>query len=582
MKPLLCALLLTPCLSFADFSIEGPATHAELFRRVEQDLPSEIKTTLNQKITVAFKVLSTPERRILGRVVSLPLLKHRASHVDLDQSLTSLEETSKARATLLHEITHLYDFRKKVSADPVFLNIAGWQRKAFTRRLFQKNTNQNRRVDVYEDRNPEEALAVNVEHFLLDPEYKCRKPSLYRYLSGKLSTAPFSEHGCQLDHRLVPTVTFDGQLERQRTIDPARLYEVHYLFAGEGEQMMSRWGHAMLRLVMCAPSRTEVSEQCLQDRAYHIVLSFRADITNFNVNYIKGLTGRYTSKMFILSLGEVIKEYTVGELRHLYSIPLRMTPAQKELFVHQVLENYWGYGSRYFFVTNNCADETLSILRNVYADDPRMVGLNVLTPLGIRNKLQEFGISDMAVFEDLAAAKRTGHYFEGQQEKIDRVVTELKASGLLRAEQTAAELLNSSTLLKRKELATQARREDLGKLAYLEDVILNRAIIQLQRDTGRLLNEQESGRSQGQLLELYRSLERQRHRSSGVVLNRGYGIPQLSDSVFSDVTFTPDEEAALLELRRRFAREIERIFGASQKAIAESVAHKQSLLRSLR
>jgi hypothetical protein len=211
-----------------------------------------------------------------------------------------------------------------------------------------------------------------------------------------------------------------------------------------------------------------------------------------------------------------------------------------------------------------------------------MVGLNVLTPLGIRNKLQELGVSDMTVFSDLLSAKRTGHFFEGQQDKINRVVTELKSSGLLPAEQTADELLNSSTLLQRKELAARGRREDIGKLIYLEDVILNRGIIQLQRDTGKLLNEQETSAAGGRLLELYRSLEAQRHRRSGIILNRGYGIPQVSDAVFSEVTFTPEEEASLLALRRNFSQELESIFGASQRAIAESVLHKQTLLRSLR
>jgi hypothetical protein len=97
MKIFFWALLLTPLLASADFSIEGPVTHLELFRTVEKDLPTEIKATINRKVTVAFRNLSTNERRILGRVVTTPLFKHTASHVDLDQSLASPSGSRAAR-----------------------------------------------------------------------------------------------------------------------------------------------------------------------------------------------------------------------------------------------------------------------------------------------------------------------------------------------------------------------------------------------------------------------------------------------------------------------------------------------------
>ena len=38
-------------------------------------------------------------------------------------------------------------------------------------------------------------------------------------------------------------------------LDPARVYAVDYLLAEGNEAMMSRWGHSMLRVVVCAPGR---------------------------------------------------------------------------------------------------------------------------------------------------------------------------------------------------------------------------------------------------------------------------------------------------------------------------------------
>ena len=38
-------------------------------------------------------------------------------------------------------------------------------------------------------------------------------------------------------------------------LDPDRVYAVEYLLAEGNERPMSRWGHGMLRLVICAPGR---------------------------------------------------------------------------------------------------------------------------------------------------------------------------------------------------------------------------------------------------------------------------------------------------------------------------------------
>ena len=39
------------------------------------------------------------------------------------------------------------------------------------------------------------------------------------------------------------------------SLNPSRVYAVDYLLAEANQQPMSRWGHSMLRLVICAPGR---------------------------------------------------------------------------------------------------------------------------------------------------------------------------------------------------------------------------------------------------------------------------------------------------------------------------------------
>lgn len=586
MKFLIVALCLIPLSGFAQFKLEAvnekTSSVAAFLKDVEDTLPSSMKDTINRKVTVAFKELKYGDKVVWGQLLRNPILPKTSTHIDLQKSLSSLENYKLAKATLLHEISHIYDIHKGVSEDHVFLNISGWQKKKITRRVKQMNTMQSRRVDLYEDKNPEETFAVNMEHFLLDAEYKCRKPSMYNYIAKTLDYAPFENESCEQEYRLVPTISMDGNIERQKILDPSKLYEVHYFFAGQGKSMMSRWGHAMLRLVMCAPSRTEVSEKCLQDRAHHLVLSFRADITNFNIDYIKGLTGKYPSKMFVLSMVDVIKEYTAGELRDLYSIPLKMTEEQKSLLVSQVLERYWGYESKYYFVSNNCADETLNLIRNVYLDEMEMVDMNVLTPLGLKDKFEKLGISDMSVFENREEAKKKGYFFESLNPKLERIFSDLISAGVLtESDRDHATYLNNSKLSEREELLTKVNNPDqYGKLLFIEDTILNRNILEIQKSVGKTLDEQDRANS-GDLIQAFRKIDDLKEKQSGLDLKTGYGVPLKNDQIFKEPKFTEDDAKNLKLYQGEFAQEIAKLFEKEQKSLINQMIHKQKLLKQM-
>src|SRR5690606_14918398 len=99
-------------------------------------------------------------------------------------------------------------------------------------------------------------------------------------------------------------------------LDPARVYAVDYLLAEGNDRMMSRWGHSMLRLVVCAPGR-EPGPDCRLDLDHHRVLSFRAFVDDVQISSWRGLTGSYPSRLFVLPLAQVVEEYTAVELRGL-------------------------------------------------------------------------------------------------------------------------------------------------------------------------------------------------------------------------------------------------------------------------
>ncbi|MGC3494893.1 hypothetical protein ACPTG1_29880, partial [Pseudomonas aeruginosa] len=57
-------------------------------------------------------------------------------------------------------------------------------------------------------------------------------------------------------------------------LDPVRVYEVDYLLAEANDNLVSRWGHTMHRLVICAPGRPR-GPDCRLDLDQLLVLSYR-------------------------------------------------------------------------------------------------------------------------------------------------------------------------------------------------------------------------------------------------------------------------------------------------------------------
>ncbi|HAQ88485.1 MAG TPA: hypothetical protein DCR78_18895, partial [Pseudomonas sp.] len=144
---------------------------------------------------------------------------------------------------------------------------------------------------------------------------------------------------------------------------------------------VSRWGHSMLRLVICAPGRPR-GPDCRLDLDHHLVLSFRAFVGDVQLSSWNGLTGVYPSRLFVLPLGQVIDEYTKVELRSLASIPLKLQREEIENLVIRSAEMHWSYDGDYYFLSNNCAVETLKLLRSGTAR-PELAALDSILPSGL-------------------------------------------------------------------------------------------------------------------------------------------------------------------------------------------------------
>ena len=275
----------------------------------------------------------------------------------------------QAMVTIIHELTHAFDLNQdNISSTKEFLRLAGFKKGLI--KIKNKNSNPMRSADLYELKNSAESFAVNMEYFLLDEEYACRKPSLFKFYKNLLGIDPFINRHCQLNKTVMMS---SRQGFVPVVLDIKRVYRIDYLLAAPGTDISSGFGHSMFRLVICAPERIDVITQkiipatvlgpeCLKDKLYHLVVSYRANVEDATLNYYKGIFGGYPSTLFILNFADVLDEYNKDELRDVKSYPLKFSLEDKKDFINRVIEEHWNYQGSYKFFTNNCAVESQDLL----------------------------------------------------------------------------------------------------------------------------------------------------------------------------------------------------------------------------
>ncbi|MGE8068138.1 DUF4105 domain-containing protein [Pseudomonas sp. NPDC089569] len=364
-------------------------------------------------------------------------------------------------ATVLHELTHIYDRsrlwpeaeRKLIqrctrqdnssglvglpdqcrgqsgrrftfSDDPRLLDLAGWPQYVGRRgEREQYNRQIARSPDLYETSSPKEFVAVNMEYFLLDPSYACRRPSLYRYYKERFGWAPAAKDECSKTYAFLNAGN-DFAKTPLGQVDPERVYAVDYLLAEANQNWVSRWGHSMLRLVICAPGRPR-GPDCRLDLDQHLVLSYRAFVGDVQLSSWDGLVGKYPSRLFVLPLSQVIDEYTKTELRSLASVPLNLSRSEIEEVVEHAAEMHWSYDGNYFFLSNNCAVEGLKLLRSG-TNNPKLVGLDNIMPNGLLEVLKGRGLADTSVLDDPREALRLGYRFDSFRDRYQAMFEVLK------------------------------------------------------------------------------------------------------------------------------------------------------------
>lgn len=432
--------------------------------------------------------------------------------------LASPDRQAPALAALIHELGHAIDRQLGLSRDARLLDLAGWQLRP--RRLglrTARNAMRDRSPDPYERHSPAEFVAVNLEYFFLDPDYACRRPALHAYLHARLGTPGASAgHVCPPD---VPLLV-PGSDTLLDSIDPRRVQAVEYLLAEPSDALMSRWGHSMLRLVICAPERGP-DEDCRLDLEYHLVLSFRAFVDDVQISSWRGLTGRYPARLYILPMTQVIEEYTQLELRDLRSVPLRLSPTERQALLEHAAQRHWTYDGRYTFLGNNCASELFKLLREGV---PRLAQAPIaaITPTGLLRRLTRAGIADPAPLQS-ADAERQGYRFVAADTHIAQMFTTAdQALGLPAPD--AAHWLALPAHARTPWLAHGDLRASAA-LLVLEELALRRAQQQAMDHLKRAWRSRgrDTDIAHAQLMALEATLARPAALLDG---SPGYGLPQ--------------------------------------------------------
>ncbi len=411
---------------------------------------------------------------------------------------------------------------------------------------------------------------MNLEYFLLDPDYACRRPSLHRYFREHFGWQPTASQACAGGYPILNAGSDFGRTPLLR-LDPERVYEVDYLFAEANDAWVSRWGHSMLRLVICAPGRPR-GPDCRLDLDQHLVLSFRAFVGDVQLSSWAGLTGAYPSRLFVLPLGQVIDEYTKVELRSLASIPLRLERREIEMLVERSAELHWSYDGDYYFLSNNCAVETLKLLRSG-TDRAELAALDSILPSGLLELLIGRGLADASVLDDPREALRLGYRFDSYRDRYQAMFAVLKER--LDLPQDKVEQWLELPASERQPWIAKADLRASAALLLVEQAALRQQLLQAQEElkkrylSGRERGDASLAKADGALREILAS-SGYLSRPAELLDDQGYGLPQAGEWQRLEQQ-SGERQAHLNQLSEELEREVRALLGDERREELEAI-----------
>ncbi|WP_010488146.1 DUF7844 domain-containing protein [Pseudomonas sp. S9] len=626
---LVLCLLLVSTGSYAQLSLEvvgdelsasEQAASQALLQDALQVLPPQFRQRLDRKVNFSWQQL--PEQ-VYGRTVKVDQIRlnQRLLPALVDGSAQT-QQTNRPHgtvrkellATVIHELTHLYDRaqlwptaekirlqrcqnrasssglvglpdncrgetarRFTLSDDPRLLDIAGWPQYVGRRgEREQENHQVARSPDLYELENAREFVAVNMEYFLLDPDFACRRPTLAAYYREQFAWTPPNQAKCDTSLAYLNAGN-DFAKEPLGKIDPERVYAVDYLLAEANDQLASRWGHSMIRLIICAPGRPR-GPACRLDLDQSLVLSYRAFIGDVQLSSWGAMIGAYPSRLFVLPLAQVVDEYTKTELRSLISVPMNLDRQQINDFVTRSVEQHWSYDGNYYFLSNNCAVENLKLLRTG-TNNPKLQTLDSIMPNGLLEVLEARGLADSTVLKDRKEAMRLGYLFDSYRDRYQAMFDVLRTHLPIKQESVDDWLelpaKQRSQWFAQADIRTTAAMMLLEKAAQRKQILVAQQELKERYLSGRKVPDKgldKAGNALEQILANSGFLSR-----PAEMLEGGYGLPQPAEWQRLE-TESSNRQKYLLKLRDSLDNEVRSLLEPERLAELETIEDNLKLL----
>lgn len=256
--------------------------------------------------------------------------------------------------------------------------------------------------------------------FLTDPSFNCKQPNYAHYFQLRYGNNQFTNR-CQAEIPFYVASRYDGI--QPVWIDPMQIHSIHFLFAGNGESMASRFGHVALRIVIC-PKGQFTGAVCNANLFEHLVVGFMAHIDEFEIDTLKALSGHYKTYLFANQFMDVYQDYAISEFREIYSLPLRLNKGQREQVVRRLSEIHWRFTDDYNFFTKNCTtflQEALKILLPEFSTSEKIAD-NYIRPDHFFAAAKDSLFTEGNKLVSLEAAEQEGYYFSSTKPFYDKAL----------------------------------------------------------------------------------------------------------------------------------------------------------------
>jgi len=263
-------------------------------------------------------------------------------------------------------------------------------------------------MDKREFESLESTLEANLDRFASDPEYPCRRPLMYEYLSRKLGVD--QQPTCSFATHILPvfsTETFD--------LNPNEISEADFVFTAGSSSNRRHMGHVELRLVFCVGAIDEA--KCKADPRRNIIVSYDAGSSIYILSAWSAwrfITKGYRGEFGLYVTDEMLREYTTLQFRPLFEVKLNLTQPELRRIALKALEDYWTHRGLFRFVSNNCVTALADFLM-VARPDIKIARGRAFTPRMLARMLEKQHLTDIDVtlpssWDEYATSRQIGSF----------------------------------------------------------------------------------------------------------------------------------------------------------------------------